>query len=157
MKTILVLSDTHGRKAEIEKLSAVFKDVDYIIHLGDGHRDMLEVSALYPEKTYLMKGNCDMFPALKEEVLETEGVRFLLCHGDLYGVKSTLKKVVERAKERDCQVVLYGHTHRAEIETEDGVLCVCPGSLRYPIHLGGSYALINVEKAKAYPVLIGND
>ena len=43
MKTIVVISDTHGHRAGIEKLKPLFAENDYIIHLGDGASDMRDI------------------------------------------------------------------------------------------------------------------
>jgi len=56
-------------------------------------------------------------------------VKILCCHGHKYGVKSTLTRLAAHAKELGCDVALYGHTHRANSEIVDGVLCLNPGSL----------------------------
>ena len=36
MKTFVVLSDSHGRKKNVEKLLALFAENDFVVHLGDG-------------------------------------------------------------------------------------------------------------------------
>ena len=61
MKTIVVISDTHGHRAGIEKLKPLFAENDYIIHLGDGASDMRDIVNAYPEKTFVCQGNCDFF------------------------------------------------------------------------------------------------
>lgn len=79
MKTIVVLSDTHGNKDGVRRLSAVFKECDYVVHLGDGALDMSDVLAQYPKKTYVCRGNCDCVRPLPEGELEVDGVKnFLL-------------------------------------------------------------------------------
>ena len=59
MKTVLVISDTHGRKENLDALSRLMEESDYIVHLGDGRADMREIEEKYPEKTYVLKGNCE--------------------------------------------------------------------------------------------------
>ena len=49
-----------------------------------------------------------------------------------YGVKTLLGVLAHEAKEKGCDVALYGHTHRADICEMDGVTLINPGSLRYP-------------------------
>ena len=129
MKTFVVLSDSHGRKKNVEKLLPLFAENDYVVHLGDGSSDMRDFFRDNPDKTYVMKGNCDFSYGLEEIVIEAENVRIFCCHGHKYGVKSTLARLAARAKELDCSVALYGHTHRADITQQDGVLLVNPGSV----------------------------
>ncbi len=155
MKTLLVLSDTHGRKTGIERLTALFAENDYVIHLGDGAADMRETMNAFPDKTYICRGNCDFFPAPTEGELQVEGIRIFFCHGHRYRVKSDLSLLAEETRRRGCSLALYGHTHRALISEEQGVLLVNPGSLRFPAGEGGSYCYLTVENGKAYPVLVG--
>ena len=51
MTTVLVISDTHGRKENLDALSRLMEESDYIVHLGDGRADMREIEEKYPEKT----------------------------------------------------------------------------------------------------------
>ncbi len=113
MKTFVILSDSHGRRAAVTKLAPLFAENDYIVHLGDGSGDMREVFSQYPEKTYVCKGNCDFSYGLEECVIEAEGISVFCCHGHRYGVKSGRARLASRAKEMGCSVALYGHTHRS--------------------------------------------
>ena len=151
MKTIVVLSDTHGNASAIENLIGLFSESDYIVHLGDGARDMKPYYKDYGEKIYQVNGNCDITSfGLKHFVLEVEKVRVLITHGDLYGVKGGLDRLVKFAKSEDCSVVCYGHTHQANVEVIDGVTLVNPGSLSYfSVEKSIAYLVINGEKVVA--------
>lgn len=157
MKNIVVLSDTHGRVGNVEELYPIMNEADLVVHLGDGASDMREFFKNNPEKTYVCKGNCDFFPALKDCEIEVERVKIFCCHGDRYRVKSDFLPLALEAKKRGCSVALYGHTHVADIRTVEGVLLVNPGSLRYPKSRGGSYAYLSVKGDKAYPVIVGDN
>ena len=146
MKNVVVISDSHGRKENIDRLLPILAEADYIVHLGDGAADMREISEKYPEKTYVCKGNCDFYPALKDYVLDVEGGRVFMCHGDRYRVKSTLLELAKEAKARGADLALFGHTHRAEIVQEDGVTLDNPGALPFPAGLGGTYAYVTISK-----------
>ncbi|MBO5525244.1 MAG: metallophosphoesterase [Clostridia bacterium] len=153
MTTMIILSDTHGNKADIDKLATVLSESDYIVHLGDVTTDMKEVSALYPDKTYRVVGNCDFYPMGDEQILEIEGHRIFMCHGHRYGVKSSLERLAYRAKELDCDIALYGHTHEARIEEIGGVLTVNPGCMtRYSIDK--SYCYLCIHGKKVVPTIV---
>lgn len=152
MKTFVILSDTHGRRSAVEKLRPLFAENDYIVHLGDGVSDMREVSGIYPEKLYQVRGNCDFSYASDELIIEAEGVRILCCHGHKYGVKSALDRLAAHAKELDCEIALYGHTHRAAIDEVDGVTCINPGSLGS--YSAPSYCYLVLHNKKATPTLV---
>ncbi|MBO5713132.1 MAG: metallophosphoesterase [Clostridia bacterium] len=151
MKTIVALSDTHGNVQALESLTGLFSECDYIVHLGDGARDMKNYYADYGNKIYQVNGNCDVMAyGLKYFVLEVEKVRILLTHGDVYGVKNGLNKVKDYAKSLDCSVVLYGHTHQAEIQEIEGVMLINPGSLSYfTTEKSIAYVIVNGEKVVA--------
>ncbi len=156
MKTLVVISDTHGSGKGIEKMRSILQENDFIVHLGDGFSEGRKLISDYPEKAYACTGNCDLFAPLPDEgELEVEGVKILYCHGHKYGVKSTLIRLAQEAKKRDCDLALYGHTHTARIDEIDGVMLVNPGSLRYPAGEGGSYAYLVVNGKKITPVIVG--
>lgn len=152
MKTFVVLSDSHGRRGAIEKLRPLFAENDYIVHLGDGSGDVRGTFGEYPEKTYVLRGNCDFAYGEEECVIEAEGVRLFCCHGHRYGVKSGLQRLVARAEALGCDAALYGHTHRAEIETVSGVFCINPGSAGS--YSAPSYCYLVVHDRKITPTIV---
>ena len=158
MKTLLVISDTHGNRTGVEKLLPLFLENDYAVFLGDGFSDFKGIFNEMPNKSYFCRGNGDFFSALPEEgVLEVEGARIFYCHGHRYGVKGGLSSLAYRAKELDCSVALYGHTHIPKITEMGGVTLVNPGSLRFNLGEGGSYAYLVVHGEKVTAVLVGEN
>lgn len=157
MKTAVVISDTHGHGENLDSLSRVFEECDYIFHLGDGRADMCFIEEKYPLKAYSFKGNCDFGVGLREEVVEIEGVTLFACHGDRYRVKNTLSDLSAEAKRRGATIALYGHTHRAEIAEENGVTLVCPGTLKYPPYRGGTYAYLVICGKKCTATIVGEE
>ncbi len=152
MKTFVVLSDSHGRLGAVGRVAPLFAENDFVIHLGDGSSDMRPYAAQFPGKVYVMKGNCDFSYGEEERVIEAEGLSLFCCHGHRYGVKHGLEKLAARAKERGCSVALYGHTHCADIQTVDGVLCINPGALGS--YSDPSYCYLVLHKGKAVPTVV---
>ncbi len=152
MKTLVVISDSHSRYGAIDRVRRLFAENDYIVHLGDGSADMRPIFSEYPEKTYVLRGNCDFAYGEDECVLEVEGVRIFCCHGHRYGVKSGLGKLAARAKELGCTVALYGHTHRADIADMGGITLVNPGALG--AYSDPSYAYLVVHGDRVTPSLV---
>jgi hypothetical protein len=147
MKTITVISDTHGNRTAMEKLSCIFKESDYIIHLGDTSSDGNIIKNAYPDKTYLLNGNCDFVRfGLKEIVLQVEGVKIFACHGDAYGVKSDLSRLAYKAQEEGCTVALYGHTHVFNETEMGGVKLFNPGTLSRYSQNTYLYLVVNGDK-----------
>ena len=71
--------------------------------------------------------------------------------------KSGLETLAARAKELACDVALYGHTHTPLISEVGGVTLVNPGSLRFDVGAGGSYAYLVVNGKKVTAVLVGEN
>lgn len=148
MKTLAVLSDTHGNMPQITHISGVLQECDYIVHLGDTSGDGSRIRRDFGDKTVLINGNCDLTKLGDDEkVLEIENVRIFATHGHLYSAKTTLSKLVYRAKELNCTVVLYGHTHRAREDEVDGVTLINPGNLSRYSKNSYCYLVINGDKA----------
>ena len=147
MTKIIVISDTHGNRRAIDGLDGLFAESDLIIHLGDTSADGNYIYGKYPDKTFVLNGNCEIFSVGEnEKILDIGGVRILACHGHLYSVKTTLVKLAERAKELDCRIALYGHTHEARESEIDGVTLLNPGTLSRYADKSYLYLVINEGK-----------
>lgn len=147
MKKIVVVSDSHGNRAALDGLDNIFAESDFIFHLGDTSSDGGYIRAKYPDKTVVINGNCEMFSVgEKETVSDIEGVKILACHGHLYSVKTTLSRLAERAKELDCRIALYGHTHDARESEINGVTLLNPGTLSRYADKSYLYLVINDGK-----------
>ncbi len=152
MKTIVVLSDTHGNKKAMSKISDIMLESDYVFHLGDYYRDFVDYAYVLKDKAFQVTGNCDYRSGDfgVEIVTEIEGVKILATHGDIYGVKRGREKLLKRAKEIDAKLVFYGHTHQAEIVETDGITFVNPGCLyEYSPQKSFAYVVINDGKITA--------
>lgn len=132
---VLVISDTHGDSTRALLAHTLSEPVDVIIHLGDGCSEADLLSEALDVPVINVAGNCDLGAgAPRERVWECAGKRILLTHGDAYQVKSGLIRLRQRAEEIGVDAVLFGHTHKALLEKQPGLLLVNPGTL-------GSYGL----------------
>ena len=144
---ILVLSDSHSARSFM-RLCITGTKPDAVIHLGDHLEDGTVMKEEFPQiPFYQVPGNCDRFRnilGLPETLVEKVcGVRLLMTHGHLHGVKQTLTHLLRDAYETNVQAVLFGHTHRSYCTQEaDGLWVVNPGSCGY---YGGSAAVMEVE------------
>ena len=147
MKKIIVVSDSHGNRQALDALDGIFAESDYIIHLGDTSSDGGYIRSKYPDKTVVINGNCEiMSVGEREKILNIEGVNIFACHGHRYSVKSTLLRLAERAKEVDCPLALYGHTHEAKESEIDGITLLNPGTLSRYSQKSYLYLVINGNK-----------
>ncbi|MFA6309300.1 MAG: metallophosphoesterase [Clostridia bacterium] len=145
---ILVLSDSHGTLYYAKKAISNNPEVDVVIHLGDFLRDAKKLKAIFPGKIFeMIPGNSDFAtddnPA--EKILEYEGKRILITHGHKYLMKADFKKLCIRAIESKIDLILFGHTHVAEIIEFGKFILVNPGSISFPrTSASKSYSLIDI-------------
>lgn len=146
MKSILVMSDTHGHKANMQKALKAFPGVDCIIHLGDYARDAEYIKTLTGNRVYSLRGNCDISSSARREILlRTGGVKILALHGHDQGVKSSLLGLGLYAAEKDADLVLFGHTHiPAEVPFLKAIL-FNPGSLGEPRGRMPSVGIVDIK------------
>ena len=131
---ILVLSDNHRKLDYVEKVLRLHPDISMCIHLGDSEGEG-EVQALLPKgcESYFLQGNNDFFSYLPKEVEVRIGKeRCFLTHGHLYGVNFGLERLSEEARDRNCSMAFFGHTHKPCNKVVNGVHCINPGSISFP-------------------------
>lgn len=143
MKT-LVISDTHGNAKRAFAVYDRSEPVDLIIHLGDGAADADLMSNALNIPVIGLAGNCDHGSKRQRElIVEYEGQRIMLTHGDAYQVKYGLEKLLQRAKEVGVDAALFGHTHLAVAEKHEGLQLINPGALANHCHRR-SYAVLDI-------------
>lgn len=138
---IAVISDSHGNIVGIDKLFSE-KTFDYLFFLGDGIGDL----GLYKnlENVYTVSGNCDFFSSEpNERIFELDGLKFLITHGNRFGVKHNIAPLVSYAKECGVDYVFYGHTHNQKIEQIGGIYYINPGSFSCHSSTG---LILDIEK-----------
>ena len=91
-------------------------------------------------------GNCDYGMHRSKEIVTVSGYKIFCCHGHNQNVHAGLEELVEEAKQNDCKIALYGHTHLHRTEAIDGVYVMNPGSPDSPRnHTEPSYGIINIS------------
>ncbi len=142
---IIAFSDSHNHELSSSFMS-ILNESNYIFFLGDGLNSLGEL--LFNKNFYAVKGNCDYLPFEDEIVVEIDNIKFLLCHGNQYGVKSNKLNLIYHAKELGVDAVVFGHTHEPFFENIDGIAMINPGSLTSPLFGNGTYAFISTFKNK---------
>lgn len=150
---IVVISDSHGNTLAVEKIVRRYEDADFIIHLGDGEREVGYILSMMPEmsrKFFFLKGNCD-YGGVVEKMHKTLVLplpydnQIFAAHGDQFQVKYGVDRIVHEAIENEANIVLYGHTHERFCKYVDGVYVINPGSIACPRDgQRPSYAVISV-------------
>ncbi len=124
---------------------------DRIWHLGDAEGCEDEIAKACGCPLEIVRGNCDIFSTLPEEIVLSAGTRTaLLTHGHLYRPRQGLTELVNAAKRRGADTVIYGHTHCPLLKEVNGVTIVNPGSISFPRQSGGipTYALLTADGAE---------
>ncbi len=144
-----VISDTHGllRKEAVEAL----RGADRILHAGDvGDPAILDALAkIAPVKA--IRGNVDTQAwarALPEtEIVEISDILVYMLHD--------LAKLDLKPEAAGFRVVIYGHSHKSNVEEKNGVLYLNPGSAgprRFQLPV--SVAKLRIENGSAKAELI---
>lgn len=146
---VLIISDTHGRHANLIKVFEREKSIDLVIHLGDaeGCEDYIEEIAGCPLE--IVSGNSDFFSALcQEKEVKLGRYKVLITHGHYYYVNAGMEDIKREAEGRGCDIVMFGHTHRPMIHYGKKVIAVNPGSLSYPRQEGKkpSYIIMEIDE-----------
>ena len=119
MKTIAILSDTHGLLRK--ELLTYLEQADVILHAGDiGAQTIVDTLQSYAP-TYAVQGNNDVnwAQSLPQQLhFCIERIRFFLVH----------KKTDVPKDLTDVDVIVYGHSHRYAASEQSGVFWLNPGS-----------------------------
>lgn len=153
---ITVISDSHRNSCVIRKILEAQPASDMVFFLGDITADIEDMQYEYPGKIFnIVSGNCDFFSEYPTVgVANAAGHNILYTHGHTLSVKYGIERLKNAAAERNCDIVLYGHTHVSRILYEDSIYIVNPGSCSQPRDGRASYALIDIEKNGVMPIII---
>ncbi len=144
---IIVFSDTHGNVAAAKQVFEINKNTcDHFIFLGDGLKELALMKELYPDKkVYCVSGNCDAPTCYSSDVIEIFKTKIFITHGHYLNVKESHDTLIQRAKEENAVMALYGHTHCRYYKYEHGLHILNPGSASQPKDgLPPSYAFIDL-------------
>lgn len=155
-----LISDTHDNVPMIKRAIERLKEerVKLVLHAGD-------YISLFTAKPYAEQGvpmigvfgnNCAETEALKRVYadvgadlrgyfaeVEEDGLRIALTHGHL-------KSEMNRAMSGEYDVVVRGHTHRASIREEKGILIINPGEVCGYVSGSNTVAFLDTEKGFAW-------
>ena len=148
---VLIVSDTHRKDDSLYKIITESGPFDMLIHLGDSEGSEEKITGWAGEncQVHMVLGNNDFFSDPDREKEITIGkYRILLTHGHYYNVSLGVERLELEARERNLDIVMYGHTHRPFYEVHNGVIVLNPGSLSYPRQEGRkpSYMIMEVDE-----------
>ena len=146
---VLIVSDTHGRDTTLKKLLEKIKPIDMLIHCGDVEGSENDIREMAECPVQMVAGNNDFFSDLPmEREFEIGQYKVWVTHGHHYYVSMGNERLKQEARSRGVDIVFYGHTHKPDIDLEDDVMVINPGSISYPRQDGRkpSYALMDIDR-----------
>lgn len=165
---ILIISDSHGNYAMMEKIVLQFgPKCDALAFCGDGACDIAQLLSTadfnhqlkkaLPSVIAFVQGNGDpqSYPvspirSIKVppyEVLTVNNQNFMIVHGHRQGVDFGFDLLWFEMQEKECKTAFYGHTHIAHEDKKGSYKFINPGSCSRP--RGGQpagFAIATVEK-----------
>jgi len=121
---VLVISDTHYENEIMLDIVNRYKGkVDLMVHCGD-HSLPLD-DPLLDDFDVVVKGNHDWDDFPKYVVKD----KMFITHGHFFDIYHGFNKVLEKAKENDCRIILFGHTHIPYHTVIDGIHIINPGAV----------------------------
>ena len=144
---IVVMSDSHGRADRVKKVIEEQPEAELFIFLGDGTRDFHAAMRGVPKEDWCVCGNCDFGSSDDYNLVSyVRDIKFYCTHGHQWNVKYDPTELIEQAKQKEVRVLLYGHTHQAFYEYQDGLHIMNPGSLGSPRgSLYPTYGVIDIQ------------
>ena len=149
---VLIVSDTHGRHAALDRALEEAGAIDLFIHLGDVEGGEEYINAVVDCEKHMVRGNNDFFSDLpREEEFCIGTYKVFITHGHAYYVSLDPEYIREEGKARKADIVMFGHTHRPYFEEKDGIIILNPGSLSFPRQEGrkGSYMIMELNEDKS--------
>lgn len=149
---IVIASDTHRANHRLLELEQMYPQASLYIFAGDYGDDPTRY-----DHWIGVLGNNDYFFTDRmpmQRVILAGDHRIYLCHGHQHGYTNREWNIAAAAKERDCDIAVYGHSHVASVKEVDGVLLINPGSL-YRSRDGRrpSYCLLELDGPHIVPEL----
>lgn len=154
---ILVISDTHGNEQGLLQAIEEQPSARRSFIWATAHVKHRRPPIIFPACRFIRCGETATGRPAAQNLLYAHeetfaGKRIFFTHGHLYEVKFDLYRAACAAREREADALLFGHTHRAEITWDDGLLLFNPGSLS-----GGAdstYGTLDITPAGMVPNIL---
>jgi len=168
---LLVVSDSHGSRTTLETIIRNYGDkCDALCFCGDGIDDLLSVieesqfdealARCIPEYIFIVQGNGDgstyrinlrnnssqIIKIPMNLDFKSCGFNVMMSHGHEYDVYYGMDYLYDASIVHNAKLVLFGHTHLANVQTTYGITLLNPGSCARP--RGGmphTFAIITLD------------
>ena len=146
---VLIVSDTHGKHGNLDRVLERAGYIDVFIHLGDVEGGEIYIDAVVECEKHIVRGNNDFFSDLpREEEFMLGSKRVFITHGHNYYVSLDPEIIKEEGRARKADIVMYGHTHKPYLDVEEDITVLNPGSLSFPRQEGrkGSFMILEMDE-----------
>jgi putative phosphoesterase len=142
-----VMSDTHGDAGSIKEAVKRLASAEMWLHAGDYSQDAHRLAKLAGVPVLAVAGNCDgQVNANTDEFVPAGGKTIWVTHGHRYHVKHNLHELEWWGRQYEADIIVYGHTHVADIQWCEGRLIFNPGSAaRSRWNLSPSFGVIEIS------------
>jgi putative phosphoesterase len=144
------MSDSHGNERVLEKIAEKERNAAIFVHLGDTYTEAAAFMRRHPEIDFrYIKGNNDYnCDAPIQMVVDVPGARLFCTHGNRHNVYAGTDILEAAARNSECNIACFGHTHRYFYDYRDGLYILNPGSCSRPRDsLVPSYAFVDITAA----------
>ncbi len=116
------------------------------LHAGDYSHDASYLAKLVDVPVFAARGNCDGQTTTKiDEFIEAAGKKIWLTHGHRYGVKQSVRELVQWSRQYEVDVAIYGHTHIPDNQWDGQLLIFNPGSAAEPRSGHGTCGILDIS------------
>lgn len=147
----MIASDSHGRTDRLKQLEKV--KADLYLFAGDLTDDPEKINSWTA-----IAGNNDIYLGVdlpEAAVIPVDGHQILLVHGHQFPSSGRKIRLARLARQYDCDIVVYGHSHVPDMDQVDGVVLLNPGSVYRSRDSGPtSYMMLHLDKDKAEAEII---
>lgn len=126
--------------------------IAFVAGNGDGDKYLINFSALSANSFYLE--NSESFIVVpRRQILHASGHSILIVHGHRHSVDVSRDVLVASARDINCSIAVFGHTHISLAEQKTNVLALNPGSPTRPRGSSvPSFAILKLDSATSIPI-----
>ena len=146
---ILIVSDTHAKLDNFKEAVKRSGPFELLIHCGDVEGDEERIRSIAGCPCMMVRGNNDFFSDLPGELtLNADKYKIFVTHGHRYNVSIGPEMIAEEARDREVDIVMFGHTHKPLVEKSRDLVVLNPGSISYPRQDGRrpSYVIMETDR-----------
>ena len=143
---VMIVSDTHGCRENLEIALKQIGPLDLFIHMGDVEGGLKYIEELVTCEKHFVAGNNDYFLSFPRELEFFIGpYKTFITHGHQFSVSLGVEHLRDEGISRGDNIMMFGHTHRPYLEIGEEITILNPGSISYPRQPGRQSSFMTME------------